>query len=431
MSGFASGAWSLDAAEQVCSDGRLPRNDVLDVLSNLVQKSLVVVDESDDAGRFRFLETVREYGRRKLARRGTAALNALQQRHATYFADFARVLNPTLTLAFDAEVEQLDREHDNIRAALRWCVDSASASLGLRIALAMQPCWFWRGMLGEGSRWFDEVLALADSNSSRSPDEAIAPIQRAIAAASAAPFVGNRGDPVRALMLAQESVAILEQIDPTSPLCAQSLVLLGIGTWIEGDLRRAIELQMDALGRARAAESAEVKSTVLQELGRMALCDGRYDDAIGFLEESAASLPPRGRLVQARRAEVAALLGRTHYLWARTTTHAHLHQALELIRANRTGGYVVADCLDWTAALECALGRPLNAARLFGAAEAVWLGTGAFRWPPMLANYERDLTELRSRLQPDELQHAWREGTRWTAHEALAYALCATQRRSA
>jgi hypothetical protein len=111
--------------------------------------------------------------------------------------------------------------------------------------------------------------------------------------------------------LAEESVSVLKKIAPASPLCAQGLVLLGVSTWIEGDVQRAIQLQMDAIGRARAINSAEVVSTALQELGRMALCDGRYDDAVEFLLESAASLPPKGWLVAHRRAQVLALLGRT------------------------------------------------------------------------------------------------------------------------
>jgi hypothetical protein len=90
----------------------------------------------------------------------------------------------------------------------------------------------------------------------------------------------------------------------------------------------------------------------------------------------------------------------------------------------------LADCIDWSAALHCTLGRPLDAARLFGAAEAIWIVSGARRWVQMRPNYERDLADLRRRLDPDELQVAWREGTTWSAEDAVDYALTTLQQRT-
>jgi hypothetical protein len=72
------------------------------------------------------------------------------------------------------------------------------------------------------------------------------------------------------------------------------------------------------------------------------------------------------------------------------------------------------------------LGRLLNGARLFGAVEVVWLGGGAQRWPVIIANHERDLADLTSRLEPDDFRQAWREGTRWTVQDAVHYALMPT-----
>lgn len=123
--------------------------------------------------------------------------------------------NPTLlgALAFAADVERLESELDNVRAALRWCIDRRRISLALPIACdAAMRLLAWH----------------ADSSSAGTAEDAVSPIQQALVAASAAPFIGNRGDALRARKLAEESVAVLEPIEPAAPACAQSLILLSV-----------------------------------------------------------------------------------------------------------------------------------------------------------------------------------------------------------
>ena len=98
-------------------------------------------------------------------------------------------------------------------------------------------------------------------------------------------------------------------------------------------------------------------------------------------------------------------------------------EALAIIQANDIGGYALADCLEWQAALETTMGEPLIAARLFGAGEAAWRASGSVRWSPMEPGYQRDVAQLKAQLDPVQLQTAWQEGARLTEAEAVEYAL--------
>jgi len=101
----------------------------------------------------------------------------------------------------------------------------------------------------------------------------------------------------------------------------------------------------------------------------------------------------------------------------------HFRKAVEIVRAGHIRSYPLGHCLEWQAALECALGRPADAAVLFGGAEAVWRASGAVRWAPWQASYEREIAELQSLLSSETRDAAWRKGTRCTAEEAIDYAL--------
>ncbi|MBV9357312.1 MAG: XRE family transcriptional regulator, partial [Chloroflexi bacterium] len=120
-----AGGWSLQAAEAVCADERIAQGDVLDLLAQLVGKSLVLADEgADDATRYHLLETVREYGWEQL--RAIGGAQPLHQRHASYFLASGEVLELNLDYsrgyvhATREQLDQLEHEQDNLRVALRW-----------------------------------------------------------------------------------------------------------------------------------------------------------------------------------------------------------------------------------------------------------------------------------------------------------------------
>ena len=90
---------------------------------------------------------------------------------------------------------------------------------------------------------------------------------------------------------------------------------------------------------------------------------------------------------------------------------------------HRLGGHSLAECLDWLAAVESAAGSSVRAARLFGAAEAQWLGCGALRYAPERQAYEDDVATVRAQLDADTFAAAWAEGHALRADEAIAFAL--------
>jgi len=165
-----SGGWTLEAAESVCSDPHrssftlLPPEEVLDLLTRLVEKSLVVYQGAEaDAGRpprYRLLETVRQYARDRLFEAGETEV--WRCRHRDHFLALAEAATSHYRSSEQAEwFQRLDEEHDNLRAALEWSTTSTdSLEPGLRLCTALEQFWLSRGFLVEGSRWCATFLAL-------------------------------------------------------------------------------------------------------------------------------------------------------------------------------------------------------------------------------------------------------------------------------
>ena len=187
---FAGGA-TLDAAERVCADDGLPATAVLDVLTALADKSLVVIV----GGRYALLETIRAYGLEKLAEVGEA--ERLRTRHAEYFLALAERAEPYLRTRDQLPwLAAVVAEHDNLHAALRRAIAARQARLAVRLASALGWYWWLRGHRAEGSVLAAEAAALAGAVS----DE-----ERARAGEAAAPtraVAGAVSDEERALAYA-------------------------------------------------------------------------------------------------------------------------------------------------------------------------------------------------------------------------------------
>ena len=154
-------AWTLEAAEHVCGGDGINEHDVLDLLSRLVSKSLVVVDgEFAGERRYRFLETVRQYARERLVQAGAA--DRLRDRHFEFFFNEFRGALPILRHHDQLPcLRRLRIEQENVRAALEWALtSSALAEKGVELAGAL--FWFWtkRGLYEEGKLWLEQALAV-------------------------------------------------------------------------------------------------------------------------------------------------------------------------------------------------------------------------------------------------------------------------------
>jgi predicted ATPase/class 3 adenylate cyclase len=159
LSAFAGG-WSLDAAQVVCGDGL--GAEVLETMAYLVDKSLVDVEEPSipTEGRYHLLETIRQYAHDKLLNAGEA--EQIHDRHLAYFIHLAEETEPHLRGAEQLDwLERLDREHDNLRAALAWALEKGRTESALRIVGALYYFWELRGYWSEGHRWLNDALALS------------------------------------------------------------------------------------------------------------------------------------------------------------------------------------------------------------------------------------------------------------------------------
>ena len=161
--------WSLEMAEQVCSDDDIPAGDVLDLTAALVDKSLVVLEpEVLGQARYRLLDTIRDYAAARLAEAGESAAFELRLRDYTLATaeqslaiGMARIQAP-----WSARVDvfrRYDVDAGNVWQVLNRCLASSDAEAGLRIAAAISPCWIVRGAFAEGGEWLDSFLDLEGS----------------------------------------------------------------------------------------------------------------------------------------------------------------------------------------------------------------------------------------------------------------------------
>jgi predicted ATPase/DNA-binding CsgD family transcriptional regulator len=155
LAGFMGG-FDVDAAQAVAGSGDVERFQVLDLLTLLVDKSLVVAENAGGATRYRLLETVRQYALEKLGESGEA--DAVRSRHRDYYTALAGRLDAPAGRDYEQLLEQAETEIDNLRAAFEWSRENSEIELALQLASSLPPLWLERGHR-EGLAWFDAVLA--------------------------------------------------------------------------------------------------------------------------------------------------------------------------------------------------------------------------------------------------------------------------------
>jgi predicted ATPase len=398
-----AGGWTLEAAEAVGVGVGVEAEDVLDLLSRLVRKSLVLATEAaDGAERFVLLETVRDYARQKLLARGRVEITSIRERHAVFYSDLAEDLDPTRRVGaltaggywWSGELHDRIREvQENLRTALGWWLEKNRPREGLRLAVTLGEFWMWSGSITEARDWLERMLDLA----SRTPSSAGA----ADGSSSATPLrvraegvitlgvaASWQGDYVQARAVLEKGVGLARELgDPA--VVAFGLASLGLSLWQVGAQQHATAALEESLRMSRELSDQTFVALALRQLGIVSRWQGRYERADALLRESAESAhqqtPHRGFQL----ARSLSNLGRVAYLQgdyqqARTL----LYQAFEVIRKSRLGGQPLADGLDWLAAIEGADGEASRASRLFGAAEVQWgvAGLSAMRPTSMCTN---------------------------------------------
>jgi len=154
--------WTLEAAESVCSDAAgqsgIRSEDALNLLEQLIHKSLVITEEARHESRYRMLETMRQYAHEKLVEAGER--DTLRDKHLDYFLQFAETAAPHLIRPEQLEwLAQLDAEYENLRLALEWALSKETAELSLRLCAALGKFWDIRSYWLEGSKWLKSALS--------------------------------------------------------------------------------------------------------------------------------------------------------------------------------------------------------------------------------------------------------------------------------
>jgi predicted ATPase/class 3 adenylate cyclase/DNA-binding CsgD family transcriptional regulator len=150
------GGFDIDAAQAVVTDEHLQRHQVFDEVALLVDKSLVVSENTSGPTRYRLLETVRQYALEKLGESGEA--DAIRARHRDHYTDLAALLDQPSSAGRRQHVEHAESDIDNLRAAFTWSRDNGDSERALQLASALQPFWLTRGRVPEGLSWFGAVL---------------------------------------------------------------------------------------------------------------------------------------------------------------------------------------------------------------------------------------------------------------------------------
>ncbi len=274
LSVFAGG-FNLEAVEAICAGDGVEVDAVLDLLTNLVDKSLVVAEGLDGEIRYRLLETVRQYSREKLQESGEVA--AVRGRHLDWYLGLAE--RAELELQGPDQVGWLDRlemEHDNLRTALEWTKTGESgAEVGLQLAGALHRFWAMRGYLSEGREWLEGVLE-RHKHASRA---------RAKAVYGAGDLALDQGDYGRAQALCEESLALYRGLGDKLGM-ALSLNVLAILTRNRGDHARASTLLEESLTLCRALGYRWALAETLNVLGLTVRRQGDYERAKALFEES-------------------------------------------------------------------------------------------------------------------------------------------------
>ncbi len=287
------GGCSLEAVEAVCDPDRGPRTEdradaspssvlgppsVLDGLAQLVDQSLLRQAEGPEGEpRFAMLETIREYAAERFEASWDA--EAVRRRHAEYYLALAEQAAPELVGPQQgAWLERLEREHDNLRAALGWALERGDETLGLPLAAAMGHFWAVRGHLSEGQEWLERAL-------SRWP-EAVAPA-RAEVLSAAGHLAYIRGEYDRAATLHGEGLSLRRALGDHHGV-ALSLHNLGRVAHYRGGFEWAAALYDESLAIRRTLGDKRGVALSLNSSGVLARDQGDDERARALYEESLA-----------------------------------------------------------------------------------------------------------------------------------------------
>ncbi len=406
-----SGGCDLEAAEAVGAEGESDAATILDRLDALAAQSLVTVGHGRQGTRYGMLEPVRQFAMEQLS--GAGEEDATRRRHARYFRALAERGAAEIEgrSGQAAWVERLEREQDNLRAALTWCLHADDGTeTGLRLATALWRFWEMRWRVVEGDQWLAALLArstpldaavrasalnaagnlardLGDYRRARALHEGCLALRRELGAprgiASSLNNLGviarDRGDAEATVRLCQESFDLFSAAGDRHG-AAIALISLGAAAGQQGDLERACARYEESLAMFRAEGDPWHTAWVLIYLAEVKVRAGDLASARSMAEEGLETHRAAGEAWG--MATALGVLGRADQAdGALADAARRFMEALDVVAEARVER-AVPSCLDDLAGLLLAGGHPDRAARLAGAGEA-WRKAGGLTRAPV------------------------------------------------
>jgi len=450
---FTAG-FTFSTAESACAWGEIQRENVLDLLSSLVSKSLVIAEtlQSSEA-RYRLLVTIRQYAQEKLSASGEWIST-----HEHYLACWLRLTEevaPKLREQYQQLwFDWLDTENDNIRAALAWALEQQRIEAGMRIGTALYQFWQTRASR-EGYTWYERFL--------HQIDETVPLAVHVNTLTWSSALASKLGDAVAATARGQEAVALCEAAgEEGKPLLAVALIGVASGAKAAGDYQTTYTIGERLIEVYRELGDLVSLGISIMVIGQVAIALGKHDTAQLLLEESltlaraagdkyriALTLNYMGDLARSERQVVQAHstyeeslsilreLGATNEVPATLhnlayvclyqgdieRAHALFYESLEAQRA-QTNHDGILEGLRGYAALASATGLAAESARLYAAAFANGRGVdSASLWPLEKLEYERYIGLARAKLSDAEFEAEQAKGRILSMEQAITYAL--------
>jgi predicted ATPase/DNA-binding CsgD family transcriptional regulator len=402
-----TGSFGLDAAQAVCGGRGIRPGAVADLIDALVAKSVLVRRPGGGPAQYSLLDTVREYGRRRLRAVGQEQLVLFRHRD-WYAAQAAR--QDGLSSQQVQWIESLAADHENLRAALEFCLSQpGEAASGLRMACDLWLYWETRGHLTEGRRFLD---ALMDRSGPGRPRV------RGMWVAGYLALVQGDADTARRWL--EEALTVGESLGDAQAV-AYATEFLGRALWFTGDPDRGAALTEKALAQHRNAGDWQGVVLTLVQLGVIRTLTGHPEAAVSLFEECAAHCDAHGER-----------WNRSYALWGlglATWLLGDLERAQQVERAALAIKWDIGDqpgtavCLEALAWIAASRGQHAHAASLLGAAAAAWQAIPAALPRPLAAHREASLTRTRAALGEQSFAAQVSRGQAMPTTRAVASAL--------
>jgi predicted ATPase/class 3 adenylate cyclase len=447
-----AGGWSFEAAEAVIGEEQ-----AMDGLSGLVNKSLINAEEHESEVRYRFLETIRQYALEKLQESQNTA--KARDRHLDYFFGFGqRAEQNRLSSQTAIWLQQLEIEHDNLRAALRWALEN-QPTVAMQLVYALSNFWLTRGLMTEGCDWCRAALARTESL----PEHADVLMSRTQAYLALAMLSVNHGHHAEAQAAAKHGVELARKLEDAIWL-VRSLNFLGLASAFVGNETLAFNSLQEGVSLCRKWNYTQELAFVLESLAYITLeIRGQHtaDQVQAYLEESlaisqsSANLNARvmtegtlarlalykGNFQEAREhadrmlalheemGDQLSITGHNSEVAHVLRQYGNLEEALALYKTTIQEWWefghrgAVAHQLECLAFIAKAKEQGERAVRLMGAAEALREVSSSPMTPNEHTLYDREVAELRAGLDEPEFTALWAEGRTMTMDQAIAYAV--------